>query len=712
MATPAPFSADPFRALADATPDVVIAIDPQSVIHFVNPAVQPLFGYAPEELIGRSLTLLVPERLRARHLADAARHLEAARPGGPWRPAAFAGLHRDGTEIPLEVCWNVVRLGEGDYLTGLLRPRAPGHLRVTAEAHAALPGTEQRYALAARGANDGLWDWDLETNRIAYSSRWKAMLGYQESEIGDRPEEWFGRVHPHDLRGLRAAIDAHLTGGVPHFEHEHRMLHQEGVYRWVVVCGVSLRDPARGPVRIAGSLTDITNRKEAEFRLRDQATRDALTDLPNRALFTELLAQAVGHARRNPGYRFAVLFLDLDRFKIVNDTLGHLVGDQFLIAIAHRIEHCLRPRDTVARLGGDEFAVLLDGVVGTDDATAVAGRIETALARPFEINGHQVFTTVSIGITESSVGYTREEDVLRDADLAMYRAKAAGRSRHQVFDAAMHADAMAQLELETALRRAVHRGELVLEYQPIVALRVRQIAGFEALVRWQHPHRGLVPPSEFIPMAEETGLIVSLGRWVLREACRQMAEWLRARPGAAGLSVSVNVAAKELFQADFLDSLRGILHETGLHAARLRLELTESTLMQDMEWASRVLAQLRALGIGILLDDFGTGYSSLGHLYRLPIDTLKIDRSFVAALDLSRQTSEVFQAIAALARALGIDLIAEGVETEQQFTALLALRCRLGQGFYLAYPTPAETVAAWITGRDSHPVVRLPPTTH
>ncbi len=825
---PAPFAADPFRALADAAPDVVIVIDHQSTIRFANAAAERVFGYTPGELIGRSLTILMPERLQAWHLAGVRRYLETGRPRIPWRLVEFTGLHRDGREIELDLSWNAVELDGVGYFTGVVRPRAQENLRVAAErfralvehsydavvlldaagviqfasqstatvlgyepeqlvgrqvldlvhpedrphteswlaalvgepgrsvraeyrarhadgswrhmegvgvnrlkdpsvqaivanfrdvtdriqAHAALHASEQRYALAARGANDGLWDWDLETNRVYYSSRWKTMLGYAEGEIGDSPDEWLHRVHPHDIGGLRAAMDGHLTGGVPHFEHEHRMLHKGGVYVWVVARGLALRDLARGPVRMAGSQTDISDRKEAEFRLREQATRDALTDLPNRALFTELLTQAIEHAHRDAGYRFAVLFLDLDRFKIVNDSLGHLVGDQFLIAIAHRIEHCLRPRDTVARLGGDEFAVLLNGVAGAEDPTAVARRIETALARPFEIDGHEVFTTVSIGITESSVGYARGEDVLRDADLALYRAKAAGRSRYQVFDAAMHADAMAQLELETALRRAELRGELLLHYQPIVALRDRRIAGFEALVRWQHPNRGLLPPSEFIPLAEETGLIVSIGRWVLREACRQMAEWLQGRPQAPGLSVSVNVAATQLLQADFLDSLRSVLDETGLQAARLRLELTEGTLMRDTDAASRLLSQLRAQGVGILLDDFGTGYSSLGYLYSLPIDTLKIDRSFVAAVDTSRQNSEVLQAIEALARAFGIDLIAEGVETEQQFTALLALRCRLGQGFYLAHPAPPETVTAWLAQPGSQGSVRLPPTTH
>jgi diguanylate cyclase (GGDEF)-like protein/PAS domain S-box-containing protein len=704
MTAPSPFSGELFRALVENSCDAVVLLDATGVIQFASQSTATVLGYRPRQLIGRPVLELVhpddrphTESLLATCLAEPGRSVRAE----------YRARHADGSWRHLEGV-GVNRLDDPTVKAIVANFRdATDRMH----AHAALRASEQRYALAARGANDGLWDWDVESDRIYYSTRWKTMLGYSEGEVGDSPEEWFRRVHQHDISGLLGAIDAHLLGGAAHLEHEHRMLRKNGVYAWVVARGLALRDPGRGPVRMAGSQTDISDRKEAEFRLREQATRDGLTDLPNRALFTELLTQAVEHTRHDPDHRFAILFLDLDRFKIVNDSLGHLVGDQFLIAIAHRIEHCLRPRDTVARLGGDEFAVLLDGVAGTDDPTAVAGRISTALTRPFEIHGHEVFTTVSIGITESAVGYAHGEDVLRDADLALYRAKAAGRARVQVFDAAMHAEAMAQLELETALRRAEHRGELLLHYQPIVALRDRRIAGFEALIRWQHPTRGLIPPGEFLPLAEEAGLMVSIGRWVLHEACRQMAAWLRARPRAGDLSVSVNVSAMQLLQSDFLDSVLGVLNETGLDAARLRLELTEGTLMRDADTASQVLRQLRAQGVRVLLDDFGTGYSSLGYLYRLPIDSLKIDRSFVAAVDTSRQNSDVLQAIEGLARALGIDLIAEGVETEQQFTALLALRCRLGQGFYLAHPTPAETVTAWLTQRSSSSGARLPPTT-
>lgn len=685
-------SEERFRALVEHSSDAVLLVDGGGLVRFASHSTAAVLGYSPEGMAGQRLLTLVHEGDRMRAEAAFAECLE--RPGHVVR-GEYRVQRADGTWRVIEGI-NSNRLDDPAVRAMVVNVR---DITDRKQAEAALRASEQRYALAARGANDGLWDWDLITHRVYYSPRWKAMLGHDESEIGDSPDEWLNRVHPRDVAPLRAAIDAHLAGQLPHFQFEYRIRHKEGVYIWAVTRGLALRDPSGAPLRMAGSQTDISDRKQAELRLRDQATRDALTDLPNRALFSELLAQAVEHARRDPQYRFAVLFLDVDRFKVVNDSLGHLLGDQLLVAVAHRLEHCVRPHDTVARLGGDEFAILLEGATQSPEPDWVAGRIQQALGRPFEIHGHEVFTTVSIGIAVGSTGYERPEDVLRDADLAMYRAKAEGRSRHQMFDATMHAEALAQHDLEMALRRAVERQEFVLHYQPIVALRDRRVGGFEALVRWQHPTQGLLPPAQFIPAAEETGLISRIGAWVLREACRQMVEWQRRSPLASGLTMSVNVTGRQLLQGDFPDAVQQVLAETGLVPSRLRLEITETALMSDTEAASQVLAQLRAKGIGIMLDDFGTGYSSLGYLYRLPIDTLKIDRSFVSAVDLSRQNGEIIEAIAALARALGIDLIAEGVETEAQFTALQALRCRHAQGFYLSEPEPAEAVTAWLSAQ-------------
>jgi diguanylate cyclase (GGDEF)-like protein/PAS domain S-box-containing protein len=693
-------SEERFRALVEHAHDAVLLLDRDGVARFASQSTAGVLGYSAEGIAEQRLFGLVHPEDRARMEASFAECL--ATPGHVVR-GEYRMRHADGGWRAIESV-GANRLAEAAVSAVVVTLR---DITDRKQAEAALRASEQRYALAARGTNDGLWDWDLATNRVYYSPRWKGMLGYDEAAIGDSPDEWFTRVHAKDLTPLRAAIDAHLAGTLPHFEFEYRIRHREGIYLWTVARGLALRDPSGIPVRVAGSQTDVSDRKRAERRLRDQATRDPLTDLPNRLLFSELLAQAVAHARRDPAYRYAVLFLDLDRFKVINDSLGHLVGDQLLVAFAHRLEHCVRPQDAVARLGGDEFAVLLESVGDSSEPSSVASRIQHAVAKPFRIHGREVFTSASIGIADSSALHERPEDVLRDADLAMYRAKATGGSRHQVFDTTMHTQAMALHELDTALRRAVQHKEFVLYYQPIVALRDRRIAGFEALIRWHHATRGLVLPAQFIPVAEETGLIAYIGTWVLREACRQMAEWQRTSPLAGGLTISVNVTGTQLLQGDFPGLVQQVLEETGLAAGRLRLEITETALMSDADAASEVLTQLRAKGIGIMLDDFGTGYSSLGNLYRLPIDTLKIDRSFVAAVDLNRQNAEIIEAIAALARALSIDLIAEGVETEAQLTALQALRCRHGQGFYLSAPVSAESVAAWLMARAPHGDLRL-----
>lgn len=674
-----------FRALVEQSSDAIALLDADGVIRYASKSTERVLGYLPDELAGtRALDLVHPDDL------EPARRLFAQSLGTPGASvrAEYRSRHKDGSWRMLEGV-GVNRLDDPSVRAIVANFRDVTERKV---AEAALRASEQRYALAARGANDGLWDWDLASDRVYYSPRWKAMLGYEEGEVGDQPHEWLSRVHSLDVGELRGAIQAHLAGRTPHLEHEHRVLHKDGDYRWVVCRGLAVRDAGGQPVRMAGSQTDVTDRKAAEARLRDQAVRDALTGLPNRALFRELLAQAVEHAERTPSYQFAVLFLDLDRFKVVNDSLGHLIGDQFLIAIARRLERCVRPGDTVARFGGDEFAVLLDGVNQLDDTTAVADRIRQALATPFDVRGNEIFTTVSIGISDSTAGYRNPDEVLRNADVAMYRAKSAGRAGFQVFDAGMHAAAVALHELETGLRRAVEREEFVLHYQPIVALDSGEISGYEALVRWMHPQQGLRYPAEFMSVAEETGLILPIGFWVLREACRQMQAWRTRFPKAAGLSVSVNLAAKQLLQPDFAERVSMVLEETRLAPEGLILEITERVLMEDTELAGRVLAQLRARGVRIHLDDFGAGYSSLRHLYTLPIDVLKIDRTFVGGVGVSKQNTDIIAAIRALAAALGLGLIAEGVETKEEYAALRTLDCPLGQGFYLSEPVDGPTL--------------------
>ncbi|HEV7516573.1 MAG TPA: diguanylate cyclase, partial [Thermoanaerobaculia bacterium] len=513
-----------------------------------------------------------------------------------------------------ELATAAVRLGAQDYIQkrqveSSLLGRSIRYAIERKQAELALRESEERYALAVQGAHDGLWDWHLKTDRIYFSPRWKSMLGFGEEEIGDEPREWFDRVHPDDLMVFKAEISAHQGGGTPHFKSEHRMLHKDGTYRWVLSRGIAVRNGAGGAYRMAGSQSDITARKLAEKRLQHDAFHDGLTGLPNRALFLDRLSMVLAHARRRGGHPYSVLFLDLDRFKNVNDSLGHHVGDELLVAVARRLESLLRPGDTVARLGGDEFAILLNDVADGTQATRVAQRVNRDLAQPFNLRGHEVFVTMSLGIAlGASCEYERPEDVLRDADTAMYRAKAAGKDRHALFDRNMHDRAVALLQLENDLRRAIEREEFEIHYQPIVSLVNGELEAFEALLRWNHPVRGLLQPETFIAIAEDTGLIVPIGWWVLREACRQLAEWQALYPANRLVPVSVNLSGKQFMQSDLLKRVKRILRETRVQTGSLHLEMTESTIMDHGEAALAKLSQLRDLGVKLYIDDFGTGY--------------------------------------------------------------------------------------------------------
>jgi diguanylate cyclase (GGDEF)-like protein/PAS domain S-box-containing protein len=439
------------------------------------------------------------------------------------------------------------------------------------------------------------------------------------------------------------------------------------------------------------SFRDVTQRKVAEQQLVHDAFHDALTFLPNRSRFTELLSRSIARASMNEGYSFAMLFLDLDRFKVVNDSLGHTVGDELLVAAARRLERCVRPGDTVARLGGDEFTVLIDNTAAPSDATRVAERIMVELQRPFFLHGQDVFVSVSIGIALSA-GYEDPDDLLRDADLAMYRAKANGKSRYEVFDQKMHAQAVALLQLETDLRLAIEREEFRILYQPVISLRTGRIAGVEALVRWQHPQRGLVSPDEFLAVAEETGLVVAMGNWVLRNACQQLAAWQREMPSAADISVSVNLSARQFVHPDLVAHVIDALAKSGLPARGLRLEFTESVLIEQEGPVIDTISRLHALGLRLDLDDFGTGYSSLGYLHRFDLDGLKIDRSFVSNIGDNGERSEIVRTIVALANNLGMVVIAEGVETQAQLAVLQAVECDYVQGYLFGAALTADEI--------------------
>ena len=599
------------------------------------------------------------------------------------------------------------RLGANDYVTkpidfqvALARIRTHlSHKWAVEDLHE----SEERYALAARGANDGVWDWNLVSNQVYWSARWKAMLGYDESEIGPGPDEWFTRVHPGDLERVRSGLDAHLTGGSTHYENEHRLLHRSGMYRWVLCRGAAVRDAQGTVTRLAGSLTDVTDGKVA----------DALTGLPNRLLFVELIERAIARAQRHDDERFAILVLGLDRFRSVQNSLGPVTADRLLIAVARRLEATLAhdrtahsgPRATLARVGGDEFTLLLEDIDSASDAVRTAEQLRAALREPFEIDGHQVFTSAAIGITVSSTGYARPEDALQDAAIALQRAKADTATASGLFDPAMREDAVSRLRVETDLRNAIDRQEFEVLYQPVVALATGRIAAFEALARWRHPTRGRLEPAAFIAVAEDTGMIRALDRLILVDACRRMAAW-RAQFGAAAPdAMCVNVSSRHLAEADLADDIEAALRESGLDAAHLKLEVTESAFIGDIAAAERTLTRLRELGVAWSLDDFGTGYSSLSYLHRLQADTVKVDRSFVSRMEGEDHGAEMVRAIVALAHTLGMDLVAEGVETAGQLAGLRALGCEYAQGYYFSAPVDAAAAAAliaaapWLTAR-------------
>jgi diguanylate cyclase (GGDEF)-like protein/PAS domain S-box-containing protein len=502
----------------------------------------------------------------------------------------------------------------------------------------------------------------------------------------------------HASQALRDEQEIMRTGQ-PLVNVEEKETLPNGEFHWVATTKLPLRDRQGNIVGTFGISRDITDRKKAEAQLQHQAFHDSLTDLPNRALFLDRLQHLFHRARRSLGNpRFAVLYLDLDRFKAINDSLGHQAGDELLIATARRLERCLRPCDTLARLGGDEFTVLLDDVHSEADATSVAERIQQEVSTPLEVRASEVFTSVSVGIALSSAGYGCPEDMLRDADTAMYRAKARGRARHEVFSGDLHQQAVSSLQLETELRRALERQEIVPHYQPLVNLDTGAVVGFEALARWRHPSRGILLPDLFIPVAEETGLVGEIGAWMLAEACRQVCEWQRKHPVWSALGISVNVSGRQLSQGGIATDVERVLSETGLAPACLTLEIAESALMHNLGAGEGVIQRLHAMSVGLHLGDFGAGYSSLAYLHTFPVQALKLDRSFVNRIDLALPQSAIVKAIASLARDLGMEVVAEGVETRAQVEALRALGCRRGQGSLFSEPLPADQAERLLAG--------------
>ena len=554
--------------------------------------------------------------------------------------------------------------------------------------------SQQRYDLAIHGTDDGLWDWDLRRNEIYFSPRWKAMLGFKEDQIGNNPDEWLKRVHLDDEKRFYQNLGAHLKGKTARFECEYQIKDARDRYVWMLARGLALRDAEGKPYRLAGLQTDITPNKMVEERMMFGALHDGLTGLPNRELFLDRLSQRVELTKRHPDALFAVLFMDIDRFKVVNDSLGHAVGDQLLVSIARRLQLCLRPEDTISRMGGDEFAVLLHEVSSESDAIRVAERFQVRTKETTVLSDVSRTTSLSIGIVLYNKNYILPQDILRDADTAMYHAKALGGGCFQVFNASMHTKAVALLQLEADMKRAVAEREWQVFYQPILSMVTGKIKGVEALVRWNHPQRGLLMPVDFIHEAEDVGLILPIGEFVLRTACLQTKAWHDA--GFSDLWVSVNLSGRQFQDRNLVQKVSLILAETGLPSDDLRLEVTESVAMQDLNYSISVLNELNKLGVQIFLDDFGNGYSSLSYLKRFPLQALKIDQSFIQDIMVNKNSEAITMAIIAMARSLGLEVIAEGVEKDDQNTFLKGLFCDQVQGFLFSQPLPGKELTGFL----------------
>ncbi|HSB67326.1 MAG TPA: diguanylate cyclase, partial [Anaerolineales bacterium] len=569
-----------FSCLADA----IFIINAQTMeIANCNQAATNIFGFNKEEMVGRKATFL----LDAGQIADEGTanppDLHSYQTGTTYEKVLE---RKNGDNFFAEFSFEALEDKPSRVLNWVVLLR---DISVRKQAEETLRESEERYFLAARGANDGLWDWNIKKEEIYYSPRWKAMLGYLDHEIGSTPDVWINRIHPDDRDAVIYALTNHINGKTPHFQSEHRILHRDGTYRWMLVRGMAVRDTKGIAYRMAGSQTDITARKNAEEQLVHDAFHDLLTGLPNRALFLDRLDRTIEYNRRYDNFSFAVLFLDLDRFKVINDSLGHAVGDQLLIEISKVLKTCMRSSDTVARFGGDEFVVLLNDIHDVKDAVKVVHHIQEVLSKPFRVGNNRVFTSASIGIVLSNRSYISKEDIMRDADIAMYQAKMLGKANYMIFNTEMRKQAINRLSMENDLHHALTRGEFTLHYQPIVTLKENYLAGFEALLRWQHPEKGYIPPEEFIPVAEETGLILDIGTWVLKQACSQVKKWQEQFPYHRDLFVNINISQKQFIHTEFVQTLRKVLKETWLIPACLNLEITENVLMENAESMIEIL---------------------------------------------------------------------------------------------------------------------------
>lgn len=553
----------------------------------------------------------------------------------------------------------------------------------------ALRLSKERFELVTRATSDAIWDWTLATDEIWWNEGFQKLFGYNADDVTGDISSWSSRLHPEDSDRVIQDIHRLIESGKHNWVDEYRFKRKDGTYASVIDRGYVVYDHENQPVRMLGSMMDVTERKSLEDQLTHQALHDPLTKIANRVLFRNRVEHALAKLIRTH-VSVAVLFLDLDNFKSINDSLGHAAGDKLLVAVAERLQDCLRNSDTAARLGGDEFAVLIETVTHSDEAVNIADRILEVFRQPYSIEGIEVYIGASIGIASGSAETSGPEELLRNADLAMYLAKSRGKGNYIVFEPKMHEALMERIELEGDLRRGIEEREFVIHYQPIIDLQTREMMGMEALVRWDHPRFGQLSPMKFIPLAEETNLIVPLGEWILKEACAQAQTWRQTYDELHSVSLTVNISIRQFIQAELIEIVSNALKTSGLPPELLILEITESFMLQDTEATILKLHELKNLGIRLAIDDFGTGYSSLSYLQRFPIDILKIDKSFVDKLGQGSEGNAVARAIIMMGDSLNLKTIAEGIEHSDQISALRDLGCEAGQGFHFAKPLTAE----------------------
>src|SRR5918993_4515536 len=680
-----------YRTVLDAAFDAIVIITPDGIVRWFNRGAERIFGYRAEEVIRQSVTVLMPERYREHCVAGLHRYLRTGEARVVGGTTELVGLRKDGSEFPMEMSLGETHQDGQRLFTGIIRD-----ITERKRFEEALERLSRQHGMVLEAAGEGIFGLDLHGNVTFVNPAGSDMTGWSSQDLLSQPMHNLvhhtkpdGTPYPSEACPIHAAF----TTGTTHSRDDEVFWRKDGTSFPVEYTS----NPIFEDGEIVGAVVtfrDITERKALQEQLHHQAFYDPLSGLPNRALFMDRLEHALMRANRR-GSMLAVLFTDLDNFKVINDSLGHEVGDQLLVAIAERLKSCLRPEDTAARLGGDEFTILVEDVRSVDEGVQIAKRIAERLRPPFALGAHEVFATVSTGIALSNPAHEQPADLLRHADLAMYRAKRRGKARYEVFEPSMDGKAVERLMLETGLRRALIRQQFRVYYQPIVALENNKVAGVEALVRWEHPQRGLLLPEKFISIAEETGLIVRIGQWVLREAGKQARIWREHYPGTPPLTISVNLSTREFFHPRLVAEVLG---ESELDPASLQLEITESAMTTNgTSSADRTLRNLKRMGVQLAIDDFGSGYSSLSYLKRFPVDFLKIDRSFIAGLKREpngvSKDKEIVKAMIELTHALGLRVIAEGVETSEQLAQLRDMKCDLAQGNYFSEPLQSEELA-------------------